>query len=159
VATSRSSEEAQAPEGMVLTPLSQAKAKGPTSAIRSPLRATSTPPPATPDPPQQSSTSHPEKQILPKPAPPRSPVAVVKANAIPMLQLKRRVTILLKKEPSKYNEAEITRTLSIAFGGNSPYTRIERRHLAGTLAIVARGMRKKKVLDKLIQARAGLDTN
>ncbi|KAJ2957062.1 hypothetical protein NQZ79_g7164 [Umbelopsis isabellina] len=155
--TNRSPELAQAPDVVSLTPPAQAKVTSAISAIPSPLRATSTPPPATPDTPKQASTPHTEKQASPKVSAPSRPL--VKTKAIPMLHVQRRLVMLLKKEPSKYNEAEIMRTLSMAFGGNSPYSRIDQRHLVGTLAIVARGMRKKKVLDKLIQARAGLDTN
>ncbi|KAG2172102.1 hypothetical protein INT43_001579 [Umbelopsis isabellina] len=146
----------QAPEVVSLTPPAQTKLTSTISAIPSPLRATSTPP-ATPDTPQQASTPHMDKQPAPKA--PAAGRPLVKTKAVPMLHVQRRLITLLKKEPSKYSEAEILRTLSMAFGGNSPYSRIDQRHLAGTLAVVARGMRKKKVLDKLIQARAGLDTN
>lgn len=152
----QSPELIQAPEMARLTPPAQAKVTSAISAISSPLRATSTPP-ATPDTPHQASTPHIEKQ--PSPKPPATSRPLVKSKAMPMLHVQRRLVILLKKEPSKYSEAEIMRTLAMAFGGNSPYSRIDQRHLAGTLVVVARGMRKKKVLDKLIQARAGLDTN
>jgi hypothetical protein len=46
--------------------------------------------------------------------------------------------------------------LSQVFRIDSNYTRMEQLGLVGTLAVVAKGMRKKRVADRLSQVRAGL---
>jgi len=57
---------------------------------------------------------------------------------------------------AEYNESEIMKILSQVFRIDSNYTRMEQLGLIGTLAIVAKGMRKKRVADRLSQVRAGL---
>jgi hypothetical protein len=98
-------------------------------------------------------------------------------KAIPIAHIQRKLIRLLKKEPTskpiielplafipsadddkitytaiaEYDEAEILKTISQAFEADSGYTRREQLHLLGTLAVVAKGMRKKKIMNTLSQ--------
>ncbi|KAI8578641.1 hypothetical protein K450DRAFT_245848 [Umbelopsis ramanniana AG] len=123
------------------------------------LRAkTATPPPSTPDtqrsatPQTHAITTHQRRFSTPRPSslPPSS------VKAIPIVHIQRNLIRMIKKEPTKYNESEIMKILSQVFRIDSHYTRMEQLGLVGTLAIVAKGMRKKRVADRLSQLRAGL---
>ncbi|KAI9283504.1 hypothetical protein BC943DRAFT_381958 [Umbelopsis sp. AD052] len=119
------------------------------------LRAkTATPPPTTPET-QRSATPHQRRFSTPRPSslPPSS------VKAIPIVHIQRNLIRMIKKEPTKYNESEIMKILSQVFRIDSNYTRMEQLGLVGTLAIVAKGMRKKRVADRLSQVRAGLLPN
>ncbi|KAG2178426.1 hypothetical protein INT44_001578 [Umbelopsis vinacea] len=143
------------------------------------LRAkTATPPPSTPET-QRSATPHQRRFSTPRPSslPPSS------VKAIPIVHIQRNLIHMIKKEPTskpdvatvattakhsdattsfffaEYNESEIMKILSQVFRIDSNYTRMEQLGLVGTLAIVAKGMRKKRVADRLSQVRAGLLPN
>ncbi|CAO3667434.1 unnamed protein product [Umbelopsis vinacea] len=152
-----------------LTPPAQPIAQGRKATSPSPLGSTATPPPVTSDPilqkkqviqdmpsvqgapaVQDTAASNEEQRLSPFDVRRRtSSLPSHQLKAIPIAHIQRKLIRLLKKEPTKYDEAQVLKTISQAFEADSGYTRREQLHLLGTLAVVAKGMRKKKIMNTL----------
>ncbi|GAB5589995.1 hypothetical protein Unana1_04895 [Umbelopsis nana] len=144
-----------------LTPPAQPLAQARTTTSPSPLGTTiATPPPvisvSTPQATVQDTAIPTNEQPTPD-AMRRTPSLPPRSSKPELIShVQRRLVRLLKKEPTKYDESEILKTLAHVFHADSSYTRMEQLRLARTLAVVAKGMRKKNIMGRLSQVRAGL---